>query len=796
MQYGVKIDNYKRVKDSENVKNNMKIEASSIGLIMAMVAGLLISRVYLDMTFGVVQVLAPFGLAYLIAITNYEKKYILSSSLGVIVGYITLFNKVNNFSAYIIISTIVTIISMSKLNKKARNIASFITVFSGLFIYGVLVGSSDIILHFIGAISVTALVFPIYYVVSYTLKCIEEINTQHFFSIDEIVSIELFICLLIVGIGTLSINDISFRNIAAILFIVVLAFISDTNMGAGAGITMGIILGFATGNLMESIAIYGACGLVASIFRESGKLFTALSFNIIFVIVTLYSGVFNNISFIEALVGTGIFLLIPKKIYNKISLEINKDKKVGHFSEVRFAEIKDELTERLRDFTEVLSIMGKSLNNLVGNDKLAIKNKGNALVENLSDRTCSDCDMRYMCWKRELHQTYNAFSDLIRNYENNSGSFPHELEKKCIKKYALVKNLEDIMNIYMVNETLKSRLGEGRKILSNHINNMSVTISEIVDEFGNELHLCTDVEKSIKKSLLKYGINFGSLICYNDKNGRIKIKMQMENCMGSQACIKTVLPIISETIGKNMSIGSEGCNINSKNNMCEIVIEEAPKYHINSHVAVATKEGEKFTGDSYSYGRTKDGNYITVISDGMGSGPEAGLESKVSVEIIEKFMEVGFDEKIAIDAVNAIMSIKFSEDEKFSTLDMNKIDLYTGNAKFMKVGAIESFIKRGNKVEVINSNTLPFGVLEEPDVDTVEKQVGNGDVIVSISDGILDVKNDGSFDTTWLIEFLKNTKYRQPKDLSIAILEKAKELSGGKAKDDMTVVVSKVFAIN
>lgn len=796
MQYGVKIDNYKRAKDSENVKNNMKIEASSIGLIMAMVAGLLISRVYLDMTFGVVQVLAPFGLAYLIAITNYERKYILSSSLGVILGYITLFNKVSNFSAYIIISTIVTIISMSKLNKKARNIASFIIVFSGLFVYGVLVGSSDIILHLIGAISVTALVFPIYYVVSYTLKCIEEINTQHFFSIDEIVSIELFICLLIVGIGTLSLNDISFRNIAAILFIIALAFISDTNMGAGAGITMGIILGFATGNLMESIAIYGACGLVAGIFRESGKLFTALSFNIIFIIVTLYSGVFNNISFIEALVGTGIFLLIPKKIYNKISLEINKDKKVGHFSEVRFAEIKDELTERLKDFTEVLSIMGKSLNNLVGNDKLAIKNKGNALVENLSDRTCSDCDMRYMCWKRELHQTYNAFSDLIRNYENNSGAFPHELEKKCIKKYALVKNLEDIMNIYMVNETLKSRLGEGRKILSNHINNMSVTISEIVDEFGNELHLCTDVEKSIKKSLLKYGINFGSLICYNDKNGRIKIKMQMENCMGSQTCIKTVLPIISETIGKNMSIGSEGCNINSKNNMCEIVIEEATKYHINSHVAVATKEGEKFTGDSYSYGRTKDGNYITVISDGMGSGPEAGLESKVSVEIIEKFMEVGFDEKIAIDAVNAIMSIKFSEDEKFSTLDMNKIDLYTGNAKFMKVGAIESFIKRGNKVEVINSNTLPFGVLEEPDVDTVEKQVGNGDVIVSISDGILDVKNDGSFDTTWLIEFLKSTKYRQPKDLSIAILEKAKELSGGKAKDDMTVVVSKVFAIN
>ncbi|MDZ5254659.1 stage II sporulation protein E [Clostridium sp. LIBA-8841] len=796
MQYGVKIDNYKRVKDSEKVKNNIKIEASTVGLIMSMVAGILISRVYLDMTFGVVQVLAPFGLAYLIAITNYEKKYILASSLGVVVGYATLFNKPISFPAYIIIAAIITIISMSKVAKKTRNIISFIIIFSILFAYGVLVGKSDFILYLINAASVTALAFPIYYVVSYTLKCVEEINTQHFFSIDEIVSIELFLCLLIVGIGTVSVYDVSFRNIVAILFIIALAFISDTNMGASAGITMGIILGFTTGNLMESIAIYGACGLVAGIFRESGKFFTALSFNIIFVIVTLYSGIFNNILFIEVLVGTGIFLLIPKKLYNKVSLEINKDKKVDYFSEVRFSKIKDELTDRLKDFTDVLSIMGKSLNNLVSNDKLAIKNKGNALVENLSDRTCSECDMRYMCWKRELHQTYNAFSELIINYENNSGTFPHELEKKCIKKYALMKNLEDIMNIHMINETLRNRLGEGRKILSNHINNMSVTIGEIVDEFGNELHLCTDIEKNIKKSLLKYGIKFGSLICYNDKNGRIKVKMQMENCMGAQNCIKTVLPIISESIGKNMSIGSEGCNINSKNNMCEVVIEESPKYHVTSHVAVATKEGEKFTGDSYSYGRTKDGNYITVISDGMGSGPEAGLESKVSVEIIEKFMEVGFDEKIAIDAVNAIMSIKFSEDEKFSTLDMNKIDLYTGDAKFMKVGAIESFIKRGNKIEVINSNTLPFGVLEEPDIDTVEKQVGNGDVIVSISDGILDVKNDGSFDTTWLIEFLKNTKYRQPKELSVAILEKAKELSGGKAKDDMTVVVSKVFGIN
>ena len=62
--------------------------------------------------------------------------------------------------------------------------------------------------------------------------------------------------------------------------------------------------------------------------------------------------------------------------------------------------------------------------------------------------------------------------------------------------------------------------------------------------------------------------------------------------------------------------------------MCEVVIEEAPKYHINSHVAVATKEGEKFTGDSYSYGRTKDGNYVTVYQMVWGQDQRQDLKVK------------------------------------------------------------------------------------------------------------------------------------------------------------------------
>lgn len=797
MQYGVDVDSYKRTGKKKKDKRALSIEFATNKLILYAIAAVLISRVTININFGALERLAPFGIAYLLATIERERQEAFAASAGVLIGYLTLINRINELPLYLImlVSLCILIASPIKIKKQLYQITNFSIVFLSIVLYGAFVVKTDLFFNIVTAAIITALIYPIYYIISYTLKCIDDINTQHFFTSDEIISIELFLCLIIVGIGEVGLLGIEIRSVVALLFVLIISYVTDVNMGACVGITMGLVLGFASGDLLTFIAVYGACGLVAGIFKEVGKILTCLSYNIIFMVIGLYSYNLTRADIYTVMIASILFLVIPNKIYKNLSLEINREKKVDYYSEIHFKKIKDELARRLRDFTDVLGTMSFTLNNLVSNDKLLIKNKGNALVENLSDRTCSECDMRYMCWKRELNTTYNAFGELISNYENGINTFPQELEKKCIKKFLLIKNLEETINSHIINETLKKRLGEGRKLLSGHINNMALTIGEIVDDFNKELCLCVDVERTVKKALLKHGIKFSDILCYNDKYGRLNIKLQMDNCYGSQLCVKEALPIINETVGRVMSVGGESCSINPKNNKCEVLIEEAPKYHIASHVAITSKHGEKYTGDSYSYGKTKDGNYISILSDGMGSGPEAGAESKITVEIIEKFMDVGFNELTAIDAVNSIMGIKFSEDEKFATLDMQKIDLYNGNVKFMKVGAVESFIKKGNKVEVVNSETLPFGVLESPDIDMVDMTVGNGDFIITISDGILDVKKEGEFETNWLVDFLKETSYKQPKDLSIAILEKAKELCGGKAKDDMTVMVSKIYAL-
>ena len=140
------------------------------------------------------------------------------------------------------------------------------------------------------------------------------------------------------------------------------------------------------------------------------------------------------------------------------------------------------------------------------------------------------------------------------------------------------------------------------------------------------------------------------------------------------------------------------------------------------------------------------------------------------------------------------MNMKFSEDEKFATLDMSMIDLYTGELSVLKAGAVATIIKRYEEVDVLSDNSLPFGAVEEIEYNKKKKKLKHGDIVITISDGILDVDKNNIGDYSWLRTYLEKAT-TNPDQLSRDILDKAKELSNGKVMDDMTVVVSKLYSL-
>lgn len=791
MQYGAELGTYKRVKGQEKEKKVIKHQLQ-LKFMAYFAVAILISRVIL------VNKTAPFGIAFMIPmLMNREEKLTLITGCGALIGYLTLYKNIDSLGLYIIAIATLTVASyfIDMLSKGKKLLVIFLMLYVEYIAYNTVVHSYSVGVNLLFSTFDVVCIFPLYFIMNYAIVCTKEFRTKHLFNNEEIISMAIVLSLIISGTWGIAAYGISLRNILALTFVVVISYVNGSATGASAGVAIGAIVGMSSNNMIAFISVYGLCGLTVGLFKDTGKWMSVLSYIITFSILKLYSNIGVDFKIIEALITCSIVLFIPKKVYNELAIELDWEKKQEKMNENHIEKVKDIFVGRLESFSDVLYNMSAIVNNLINNDKLQMKNKSSALVENLADRVCANCDMNSICWRRELHYTYSAFTELIQNYQENKDKVPSELERKCIKRTSLVKNTEEIVNNYIISEMWRNRLTEGRQILAGQINNMAMSISEIMDEFNSNVKFNNEVERHLRKLFSKNSIAFKDIFCFEDRKGRINVKVSMESCGGTQTCVKELLPVVNQGCGTNMCISDDGCCINPKTNICTVTFEETPKYHVASYVGRECKYGEKYNGDSYSFGKLKDGTYMMVISDGMGSGPEAGQESRAAVELIEKFSEAGFSNTTSINTVNTIMTLKFSEDEKFSTLDMGSIDLYTGDIDFMKVGAVSSYIKHGDKIDVVKSKTLPIGVLDKVDVEVINKKVKHGDIIVMISDGLSDCTADSESGIDWIAEYLENNSGNNPAEMAEEIMEIAKDLCKGKAKDDMTVIVSKVYNI-
>lgn len=798
MQYGAELKAYERINKSKEVKKNQseaynRVLAKSITFL---VMSILISRTML------INKSAPFGVAFLAVVLLMEDNRLsLITSLGTILGYITLRGTLDNTFMYITLVptiTLVAIITNSFLKKSTeRMLLGFVTLVTILG-YNFFIREYSTLMA-LGVTFIESLcIVPVYFIIDYSVGCFREVRTKHLFSNEELISMSILASFMVAGMWNINVFGISLLNIFSLLIVLGISYVCGSTVGAASGISMGVIVGMSNNTIFVYASMLGICGLVGGLFKEGGKLLTLLSALVVFAIMKIYTISYSlegntQLMIIEAVIAAVAFLAIPEKIYEMIVNEVDSEKKGQSIDQNYVDKIRGIFVDRLDQFSEVLINMSSILNNLADNDKLDMKSKSSALIENLANRVCGSCNTNCICWNREMHHTYSAFGDLLEVVQSGGGEFPQELERKCIKKASLIRNAEDIVNKYIISEMWRSRLAEGRELLANQFNNMAKSVEEIVDEFATDLKEDKESEKNIMRMLDKHGIEYNDVFCINDKKGRLTIQLTTKSCDGIGICVKTMLPLINDSLGKVMMFKDDGCRIDPVTKHCTATFEEATKFQVKTYAARQCKDGQTTYGDSFSFGRVKDGSYMVVLSDGMGSGPQAGRESEAAVELIEKFTGAGFSKTTAINTVNSIMTLKFSEEEKFSTVDLSSIDLYTGEIDFMKVGAVASIIKSDDTVDIIKSKTLPIGILDKADIEVHKKTLKHGDIVVMLSDGVLDYDDESCGKVDWVLDYICRNDGLTPRDLAEGIIAEAKKLSGNKVKDDMTVVVSKIY---
>lgn len=160
-----------------------------------------------------------------------------------------------------------------------------------------------------------------------------------------------------------------------------------------------------------------------------------------------------------------------------------------------------------------------------------------------------------------------------------------------------------------------------------------------------------------------------------------------------------------------------------------------PRYTVESGIAQICCDGQRLCGDTARVHPTDNG-VLAVLSDGMGCGGRAAVDSTMAVGIATRLWGAGFPPMGVLRVVNAALLVKGSE-ERLATLDMVSIHTRTGRMELYKAGAATTLLCSGGRVSRLERPGLPLGVLAGITAEQYHDTLSPGDVLLMVSDGAL-----------------------------------------------------------
>lgn len=388
--------------------------------------------------------------------------------------------------------------------------------------------------------------------------------------------------------------------------------------------------------------------------------------------------------------------------------------------------------------------------------------------------------------------------------KEEESSYIVQYEKRKMQDCA--DTLQDFANVFLKEEKeeeresdrqslfLKKRLRENRLLMADHLKEMAKIMKERAEENIKIIRLGEKQEKQMIKMLLLEGLVLEDIYLLEKGNTRkeVVVRLYQGNTYGKSKFYSTeeVAAFLSVILNLRL-VPSFQTPFFIMDKPGEFRFEEDTKYMVLTGFSKAVKEGEKISGDNFSFLETEDRNFYGILSDGMGSGEKACKDSETVIEMAEKFLEAGFSKELTAQIINDSLIIN-GEGKNMSTLDFCGIDLYTAKAQFLKVGAAYGILKRDSYVEKIPSISLPLGVFHSMEMNHLEKQLLDGDYIFLFSDGVIDYFF-GEEGENFLKELIMEIPYKRPTEMASYIMKYAISAGKGKIKDDMTILVMGIW---
>lgn len=772
---------YKRI-DNEvhSTQNTVKTRRISVANVLCMLFSMLLSR---GVLFGQA---CPFGVAYFAAAFSKEK--ILFSLIGILAGCIS--SGIGVRTAKYLVGAGVLILYMYIFAKsrivsdKQRALVAAI----GNFVGGlVLLLFERFVLH---SLLINIIESILLYAAAVLFAGVSAVKKGEYKKMcvvrrEELLGSVLFIGLCLCGISEFTrIGVLDLREIAACLLVLCFAYVGGIGGGILCGAVLGVVAAISQSDALSVIGLYAACGLAAGLVHRFGRACIAACFLLCAIGLGAQTNifVFGQVGLLNFLLASVGFLLIPRMFFDTY-FAFEGDSFTPMQQRSYAGRINALIAEKFYNLEKTFVGLSETVENLSESISNKFRLSHARVVNEATDKVCAKCSMRVYCWEKELTATQNSLEKAERRLKTcgyiDVLDFDEAFKKRCIYANDLVLSMNQVYAVHRLNAVWDSQLNDTRLLLGRQYKDFAGMMKSMSDEITQKVIFEGACKTKILRALEALDFAAQEVYLYEREDETYDAEIVFE-LIDESFSVSEVEKAVSEGMSRQMRIAS------IDEYTSRVRLEPQYSFTVSSSIAMLKKDGEEKSGDSYAVFNIRGNRCVLLLSDGMGSGKDAAAESRLAIRLMRNLLTVGFTVDAAVRLVNSALVLKAGR-ESFATLDMAVIDLLSGEAEFVKIGAAAGYIKQNEGVTVVPGSGLPIGILPDTEVQKQSFSLRSGDCIILASDGIAEHKHKEE-----ILSYIDSLSQTDNESVAKNLLGFALKNANGKYIEDATVIVAKL----
>ncbi len=593
------------------------------------------------------------------------------------------------------------------------------------------------------------------------------------------ISAVVLLAVAMMALLTVEFSGISPGRVLCGLCILVSARCARLAGGASVGILMSIAILLTTPELAYLAPAFALGGVLSGLFSERGKWCLSLLYLSAIGIATVQAAqeIVVVIGLYEALASGLLFLAIPPSAELWIEHTFCSAQRLPEVTAARQSAAM-KLQYAAKAMTEVVGTVDSVSSQL---NKLGAPDIG-SICTACTDAVCGKCKKRVECWEKHYSRITDALQHMLPVLRSQgdvqANAFTHRFPD-CTHAEKICCALQEEYRAFVVRESAYRRLYELRGIVNDQFDSMATMLTEFSAQFDKPEWQDVHLKQQVETMLSKEGAIVEGVSCKIGEKGEMVIEMLLDGNYQPHDRDRFRRKI-GHLCGRNFSLPMTEYT----SGVTRICLNETARYHVTVGACQLSCNGETLCGDSYEVTADGNGGYCAVLSDGMGSGGRAAVDSAMTAGMAMRLWKAGFGHESILRMINTALVAK-SQDESLATLDMVDINLYSGVVKLIKAGAGVSLLFSKGRVSQLREATLPLGILRDLSVSCETDTLTSGDILVLMSDG---VTNEGVEWVTELIKEFGDDHTVQLEELAETIALQARERQG-EEYDDTTVLV-------